>query len=527
MNLIMDAWIPVLHRSGKTSRIAPWEVTGFPEDPPLALRFVRPDYNGSMMQFLIGLFQTLFMPDDDDAWQRLLEEPPDIEKVKNRFSEMTHAFRLDGDVPRFMQAYETFGPCNHEPIGSILIESPGAQTLAQNRDLFVKRDLVPKMCLHCAAAALFTLQCNAPSGGRGHLTSIRGGGPLTTLLLGETLWESIWFNILARNTLLDATGNWDLSTEVDIFPWLAPTRSREVNAKFEATTPLDVNPLQMYWNLPRRIHLTLESESCDSCAVCGGQVKGVCTGFDTRPNGVNYSGAWSHPLTPYYRSASGETLPVHPHPGGIGYCHWVGLVVSSEDASRIPARVIRHHLENRADSLALPNKLRVWAFGFDMDNAKARCWYESTMPLIHVPRAQSERYVAWAQKMVGMADLAARSLLNRTRTAWNVKSGGPLDSLGSVTSQFWADTEPDFFAGLELLARDIEQKDACEISLRSWHAILVRAALRVFDEVVLSEPIEHGDPARVSRARIWLWRDLHNKSMNKYLGIATDEGGLA
>ena len=27
------------------------------------------------------------------------------------------------------------------------------------------------------------------------MTSIRGGGPLTTLILGETFWHTLWLNV--------------------------------------------------------------------------------------------------------------------------------------------------------------------------------------------------------------------------------------------------------------------------------------------------------------------------------------------
>ncbi|MGG2362666.1 type I-E CRISPR-associated protein Cse1/CasA, partial [Salmonella enterica] len=81
----------------------------------------------------------------------------------------------------------------------LLIESPGANTLKKNLDHFVRRGRVEVLAPAAAAMALFTLQTFAPSGGAGHRTSLRGGGPLTTLVrpgtvagLSDALWPLLW-----------------------------------------------------------------------------------------------------------------------------------------------------------------------------------------------------------------------------------------------------------------------------------------------------------------------------------------------
>ena len=72
----------------------------------------------------------------------------------------------------------------------------------------------------------------------------------------------------------------------------------------------------------------------------------MVTRYRTMNYGVNYSEGFEHPLTPYYRQKAGTAkLPVHPNPGGISYRLWPGLVVSTEDRLREPARVIRHWTE--------------------------------------------------------------------------------------------------------------------------------------------------------------------------------------
>lgn len=191
MNLIEDQWLPVRRRSGREERIAPWELSD-QKDPIIRLASPRPDFDGALVQFLIGLLQTCFAPEDNRQWQQRLRQPPSPDELRNAFSAVKTAFTLDGDGPRFMQDLTLENEVAELPfikiekhtceIEDILIESPGEQTIERNTDHFIKRDQIKALCPACAAIALFTLQINAPSGGSGHRTGIRGGGPLTTLI---------------------------------------------------------------------------------------------------------------------------------------------------------------------------------------------------------------------------------------------------------------------------------------------------------------------------------------------------------
>ena len=57
MNLINDPWIPIRRKSGTQDIIVPWQLTET-DDPVIALSAPRPDFNGALMQFLVGLLQT-------------------------------------------------------------------------------------------------------------------------------------------------------------------------------------------------------------------------------------------------------------------------------------------------------------------------------------------------------------------------------------------------------------------------------------------------------------------------------------
>src|SRR5665648_694737 len=191
-NLVNEKWIPVRRADGKREIIAPWQVTDdISSNPIVSLDANRPDFNGALIQLLIGLVQTTMAPKKEIDWGDRFAKPPVADELKVAFAKVSHAFNLDGDSPRFMQDFDLDeAKSNH--IDKLLVEIPGDETVKDNADHFIKRDSVKRMCLACSAMALFTLQTNAPAGGKGYRTSLRGGGPLTTIVTGDTLWQTIW-----------------------------------------------------------------------------------------------------------------------------------------------------------------------------------------------------------------------------------------------------------------------------------------------------------------------------------------------
>lgn len=180
MNLMNDPWIPVRCADGSTRRIRPHELT-VADNPVMALDAPRPDFNGALAQFLIGLLQTVCAPADEEQWEDWLWSPPAPDTLAQRFAPLVPCFQLDGDGPRFMQDFDVNMEGKENPIAALLIEAPGEKTLKENADHFIKSETVKAICPACAAIALFTLQANAPSGGQGNRTSLRGGGPLTSV----------------------------------------------------------------------------------------------------------------------------------------------------------------------------------------------------------------------------------------------------------------------------------------------------------------------------------------------------------
>jgi CRISPR system Cascade subunit CasA len=529
-NLLHEQWIPVTRKTGETPvYISPSQITdGLTTNPIVALAAPRPDFNGALIQFLIGLVQTACPPADESEWRKKFRNPPSPEELKMAFERYVNAFNLDGKGPRFMQDLDlstTDGEMNN--IDHLLMEMPGDQTMDKNTDHFLKRNTVMNVCKSCCAMALFTLQTNAPAGGRGHRTSLRGGGPLTTLVMGRTLWETIWLNVIPRDAF-NHFGNDTKSSESDMFPWMGTTRT---SMKNEVTTSQDVHPLQMFWGMPRRIKLTFETTTDEiRCDLCSCSVHECATRYFDKSYGINYKNGWRHVLTPYSTDQkTNESLPRHGQPGGISYRNWMGLIQNSSEKNfkSEPSVVVHLFREERESDLSEITDVpfRLWAFGYDMDNMKARAWYEGTMPLIHVDKKIRSEYETSVSQIIKTANLIAFNLRSCIKKALYKPGVDASGDLSFIDSEFWQNTEPEFYRVLGGLHEYLKNKKPINDLKLRWLSILTWEGERLFDRYSQSNLISVADPKRIALAR----RDLkkfsspYNKKIIELLDLQKPE----
>jgi CRISPR system Cascade subunit CasA len=525
-NLIDEKWIPVKRRDGSEDRIRPWEVTErFKENPVVNLNAPRPDFNGALVQFLIGLVQTTFAPKDIVEWKRKLKTPPSTDQLKAAFMTVHHAFELGGCGPRFMQDYQRSGG-EEWGIASLLLDSPGENRLKNNQDHFVKRDTITAMCASCCAAALYTLQINAPYGGVGHQSSIRGGGPLTTLILsqqseGASIWKIIWLNILDKQYFLNCCANADKEKDKDIFPWLAPTRTSQKKGGKD-TTPQDVHPSQLFWSMSRRIVLDVNGKGSARCDLCGNLTSHPISKYRALLFGTSYMGSWLHPLSPHRRTDQ-RVFALQTQPGGVTYRHWLGLVQEDKKRFLEPALVVHNFRERRQGA---NTTFRIWAFGYDLDPQRptiTRCWYESIMPLTYVNPKVREDYERDVRNVIAAASEVAGNVRAAIKRAWFRRPADVKGDTSFVASNFWQNTESDFYTALSDLKADRESNYNVITTKQKWHKALYEEAMRLFDEYAWNGPIEDADPKRVVIAREELRIYNHSKKVKELLGLPIEK----
>ncbi|WP_446011407.1 type I-E CRISPR-associated protein Cse1/CasA [Candidatus Electrothrix sp.] len=534
MNLINDQWLPVYRRSGTSFRIAPWQLTDdMAQDPVEKFNALRPDFNGALVQFCIGLVQTAFAPKNDREWMALYQTPPEPQVLQEAMQSYQHAFEADGDGPCFMQDFD-LPDGEAKGIGALLLEEPGGNALRLNTDHFIKRGNAEAMSPAMAMTALLTLQLNAPAGGVGHRVSIRGGGPLTTLLTPDlqenpehnTLWHLVWLNVLPREVFERSSGNPAQKDKTAIFPWLGPTRKsrgdRPVAPTDRDTTPEDVHPLQMYWSMPRRIRLEWSETEEGECSLSG-ESGLLVRRFRTKNYGINYTGPWQHPLSPYRFDPQGMPLPLHAQPDGLSYRHWLSLALGNiaEKDQRAAAAVVHYHTQKSGRRKKIKTKL--WTFGYDMDNMKARGWHEAHMPLVHLEPEYREYFIDMVRDILNATGQVADNLRGALKKAWfkpKAKVGG---DLSFIVNAFWQNTEADFYALLSDIHAAVV-KGGDEISLyHRWFQVIDAASQQLLSTWTASGRIEHEDPKRIALAHLDLRKFNRKKVIQEILRLNMEE----
>lgn len=405
-----------------------------------------------------------------------------------------------------------------------MIDAPGDKTLKQNKDLFIKRNGIKQLCLSCGAQALLTLQLNAPEGGRGHWTGLRGGGPVSTIVLDSNLWRTLWHNILNVDDLT-VFGSTQKNDDVDKFPWAGKTRiSSAITRKDEkgkkqkrysnTFTNQDINPAHIYWAISRRIRLRIDRKECicDLCHETGQQI----AKYYAKPYGAKYIG-FIHPLSPSYKKEE-SLFSAHQHEA-VGYKHWLGYVQNTNEGSE-PARVITSAFNNRR----LRN-FRLWAFGYDMDSMKARCWYEGVMPVVFIDNeTQWRKYNSEIAKMILASGRVSDFLSYTVSDAMKDKKKKDKDYTrkikAMVNQRFWQETEPEFYRRIAVLRDEVMQDEDSVNVRRAWYEYLVKEAMDIFNDMSQAEMIEDVDAERVAKAYNELRKNLcGNKLKIDVLGL--------
>jgi CRISPR system Cascade subunit CasA len=390
-----------------------------------------------------------------------------------------------------MQDFELeFSSSKAVGVEGLLIDGAGANTVKMNKDFFVGRDRVPALSMAMAAAALMTLQANAPSGGAGHRTSMRGGGPLTTLVAGRTLWETVWLNVLSEIDLMKVPGNDSLTELHHIFPWLARSRTSQKKGG-QDTGPGDLNRLQHYWGMPRRIRLGFVGPG--TCGLTGDCVDVTVQEYTTAPSGFNYmSELCRHPLTPYSRPKSDKDWnPSKGQPTGLPYRDWPRIALQqSRDGVLLsePARCVTSaydRFQDLADENVEDLQRQLWITGYDMDNMKARCWYSTKTPLLHLPSDPDgyETFSTLANAVVNASEYARLELGKQVREAMFRRSKDIKGDTSYISQRFWSRTEPEFYQTLQSLSDAMRCDGDLEAPREQFLKYLSQSCLTLFHEL--------------------------------------------
>lgn len=438
LNLILDSWIPVRDRNDNGRVIAPWQMADAKLMRP---DWPRPDLNLACLEFLIGLVALADPPANVEDWEERRSADPD--RLRKRLEAYAPAFNLTGDGLRFLQDLEPLQG-RLSPPDMLFIDSAGQKTGRDNADLMVRRDRYETLSPALAAMALYTLQAHAPAGGAGNRTSMRGGGPMVTLVSPREergLWPLVWANT-----------PYGKAADMNVLPWMNPTPTSE--KKDSERWPRHGHPVEAFFGMPRRLRLVEQDR--------------LVVGVIQHRYGINYAG-WVHPLTPYYRVKEGaELLPRHPRAGRFGYRNWLGVVTDDGDGTTTQrAETVRNWPER---TMGAPAELIV--AGWAMDNMKPLDFTWSSPPLVNLP----EEATFFLRGLIDAADLFSRAL------------GGALvpvvaegEAREAVRERFFSESQSTFEQHLHA----IEEGPGRGAIARKWVEDLRNVALPLFEAEAL------------------------------------------
>lgn len=505
-NLLGDPFFPTVTRKGARRWLSFAELADDSPDAPVDFDWPRADFNMAAYEFAIGVATLALRPTRETDWLRLWRAEADPDELREKLAPLLHAFELDGDGPRFMQEFGGLERTDNSkiwPIEWILIDSAAENTEAKNSDVLTRRRRYGALGAPAAAMALYALQQFAPSGGSGNRTSMRRGGPMTTLVApgaphGErpSLWRIILANLVVREQ-----NDFDNDDLPKILSWLAPTLVSDKAHGERVIHELDgdTHPLHCFFGMPRRISLRISGAGL--CPMTGVEAP-LAHDFVQKPWGANY-GLWAHPLTPYRRQKEGDTpYSTRPKSARFGYSDWISVTVGTKEgllaqpAANVGAarRGGRRELLSGAGTSDASLRIGGWV----TKNATAIAYLSAEQPL-HLA-SSDEAQIALDTTAIAFAraaDEAANALVAALRAALFSEGAKPATDRAvfeDARATFYELTENDFHEALDATLSDGAPNN--DAPARAWLAIVSRAVAAAFDGCA---PVPIDAPERAQR----------------------------
>jgi CRISPR system Cascade subunit CasA len=283
MNLLKHPWIPARLRQGAAdSRLLTLEeLLCGSEEWEIALP--RDDLEMACLQMLVSLVQVMFPPEDGHDLRNRAKTQLSPEEFAEGADKLVDWFDLDHAEWPFMQIRGVKAD-EMTPIQKLLIGLPEGN----NHAFFNETGEVRFLGAPITAIALFHQAVNCPSFGGGFKGGLRGGAPITTLVSGNHLRETLWRNVLTREKVGTMLPGYAFDFEQDRPTWVNPTQ------RGENVFTSRIGLLRgLFWQ-PAHIEL-IRADHEISCDLLGGPRGLAYAGFLKEKFTYNVEGTWPHP----------------------------------------------------------------------------------------------------------------------------------------------------------------------------------------------------------------------------------------
>jgi CRISPR system Cascade subunit CasA len=280
MNLLTDAWIPIQHQ-GRYQKISLQQLLCGEQTGELCLP--RDDMELACLQLLCAMTQVLFIPKDKKALGQYVREPITPEAYADACQGEMDWFDLEHPETPFMQirGVKAVQPTTMDKLLAGVADGT-------NKAFVNPQGLAEALCGGCMAIALFNAANNCPSMGGGFKGGLRGSTPITVLIKGRSLRETVWLNVLTEETAESS------------MPWYQTTKDQLPNyldrIKADAKIPVSAIGLNrgLLWQ-PAHFEV-VPSHGSANCSCCG-CYEPVYSGFNKAKFNYTIEGVWPHPLS--------------------------------------------------------------------------------------------------------------------------------------------------------------------------------------------------------------------------------------
>jgi len=279
-NLLEVAWIPI-QRLGNYQKITLQQLLSGELTGELCLP--RDDMELACLQLLCAITQVLFLPSDKKELLKHLKEPISAEVYAEACKDKMDWFDLNHPQTPFMQirGVKSMQPT---PMDKLL----AGVADGTNKAFVNPHGLAEALCGGCVAIALFNTANNCPSMGGGFKGSLRGSTPITVLIKGRHLRETVWLNVLSEETV------------ETVMPWHENTKGQLPNYldRIKADSKIPVSTIGLNRGLlwqPAHFEL-LPPQATGRCSCCG-CAEPVYNGFNKAKFNYTIEGVWPHPLS--------------------------------------------------------------------------------------------------------------------------------------------------------------------------------------------------------------------------------------
>ncbi len=280
MNLLTDPWIPVRPQAKASAQKLTLRLLLCGNDK-WELCLPRDDMEMAALQLLISLTQALATPENLGELKQRVMKPLAGQQFDESCKSFADWFQLDHPRFPFMQVRKVKAS-ELTPMDKLLAGVTGA-----TNSCFVNQPgLADRLCPGCTAIALFNQAMNVPGFGGGFKASLRGSAPVTTLVQGEHLRQTVWLNVLTKERI-ESHFPWYRKTEGQQPTWIEPIKSETFSAQ-------SIGFLRgLFWQ-PAHIEL-MPAETGGNCNCCGQQDTDIYRGFNKAKFNYTVTGAWPHP----------------------------------------------------------------------------------------------------------------------------------------------------------------------------------------------------------------------------------------